>query len=112
MRFASAAALSTTLAAAASSFVRGGQATSVGDHHRRGLAEGVWDLGNVRPEGIHILPEGALDLGEGTFALVTELLYGGVVAVNVDTGEITRVVNQTSFLTRAAVGIWFVPENG
>lgn len=79
----------------------------------RRMAEGVLDLGNVRPEGIHILPEGALEqqLGEGTFALVSELLYGGVVAVNVDTGAIARVVNQTAYFARPAIGIWFVPEN-
>lgn len=49
-------------------------------------AVGVYDIGNNRPEGIHVLPDGAADAmgleGEGAFALVSEFYYGGIKAVN------------------------------
>jgi len=48
----------------------------------------VYDIGNIRPEGIRILPkEASQKLGlPGMYALVTELLFGGVKAVNLEMG--------------------------
>jgi hypothetical protein len=101
--------LTLTLSLLLGSFVR-----AVRDNDRsssRRLDVGVFDIGNIRPEGIHILPEGVpetLGLGsEGTFALVSQMLYGGVIAVNVDTGETTSVVENLGFFERAAVGLWY-----
>lgn len=74
-------------------------------------AVGVYDIGNVRPEGIFVLPDGAVDTmgleGEGIFALVSEFYYGGIKAVNLDTGDVTQIVNSTAFGERGTIGLWY-----
>jgi hypothetical protein len=58
-----------------------------------------------------VLPEGAADTigleGEGTFALVSEFYYGGIKAVNLDTGDVTQIVNSTAFGERGTIGLWY-----
>lgn len=77
-------------------------------------AVGVYDVGNKRPEGIHILPEGAAEifgLENGTFALVSEFYYGGIKAVNLETGDMTQIVNSTGFGERGTIGLWYDSDN-
>lgn len=73
-------------------------------------AVGVHDIGNIRPEGIHVLSAEAAEtmgLGEGTFALISEFYYGGIKAVNLETGNVTQIVNSTSFGERGTIGLWY-----
>jgi len=73
-------------------------------------AVGIYDIGNIRPEGIHVLPDGAAELmglGEGDFAIVSELFYGGIKAVNLNTGEVTQIVDSVGFRERSTVGLWY-----
>jgi len=73
-------------------------------------AVGVYDIGNIRPEGIYVLPEGAagtMGLGDGTWALVSEFYYGGVKAVDLETGNITQIVSSAGFGERATIGLWY-----
>ena len=56
------------------------------------------DLGNKRPEGITRGPD-------EDYMFVTEMLYGGIKAVNVVTGEIQQVVPSYGFLERGAYGV-------
>ena len=71
----------------------------------------VYDIGNIRPEGIHVLPDGAAETmglaSNGTFALVSEFYYGGIKALDLDTGNITQIVNSTSYGERGTIGLWF-----
>lgn len=69
-------------------------------------------LGNIRPEGIRLLPtEAANDLGlvpnNSTYAIVSELFYGGVLLVNLDTGNVTQLVQSLAFGSRAGIGIHY-----
>jgi len=68
------------------------------------------NIGNKRPEGIHMIPRGeetSIGLAEGVWALVGELAYGGIKAVNVETGDIVQLVDSTGFSSRAIVGLWY-----
>ena len=74
------------------------------------LADVVYDLGNIRPEGIRVLSRteaDVLNLGDGSFALVSELLFGGVKAVNLETGEITQVLPSAEFEDRIGSAVAF-----
>jgi len=72
----------------------------------------VYDLGNVRPEGIEILPQTVgqtLGLGDGAIALVTQLYWGGIDAVNLVTGESKKFLEspKADFGNPSAAGIKF-----
>lgn len=71
----------------------------------------LYSLGNLRPEGIHALPLDAnavLGLPEGDHhVLVSDLSWGSIRAVNVDTGELTEIVESVGWGVRAALGLWY-----
>ena len=68
-------------------------------------------LGNIRPEGIHILPKDANSVmglvGEGTFALVSDILWGSIRVVNLDTSETFTLVESLGYGSRSAAGMWY-----
>ena len=71
------------------------------------------DLGNKRPEGVHALSdrdvqELGLDPTE-SYIIVSELLYGGVRLVNVDTGIVTQLVPSANASERFGLGLAYVP---
>jgi hypothetical protein len=69
----------------------------------------VFEIGNDRPEGIHILPDRA---AEGIFpgapvAIISRVVYGGVTAMNLATGETKSVVPSLGFYERNMWGLWY-----
>jgi hypothetical protein len=78
--------------------------------HQRFLEDATLiELGNARPEGIHLLmAEEATEMGlggDGPVALVTEILYGGVKAVHLDSGLVTQVVPSANDFSRRGLGL-------
>ena len=69
----------------------------------------VFDIGNIRPEGIHVVDDGAdvgLEAGVA-HALVSEFYYGGIKAVNLESGNVTQIVDSQSFGQAGTVGLWY-----
>lgn len=56
-------------------------------------------LGNIRPEGV--------TEGPGSTVFVSELLFGGVRKVDLETGEVEQVVESPGFATRGSNGLWY-----
>ena len=70
----------------------------------------VHSLGNIRPEGIHFVSRNEasiMGLGQGTYFLVSELLYGGVKAVNLATGATIQVVEGDDIFVRLGIDVDF-----
>jgi hypothetical protein len=53
---------------------------------------GPLDIGNIRPEGVHLVSGSDLGLSSGTYALVSQILLRGIDAVDIETGEKTSIV--------------------
>ena len=65
-------------------------------------------VGNRRPEAIAILPDGEaakLGLGDGTYGLVSEYYFGGVIAVNLEDGSVSQLIPSTEFGERSMLGL-------
>jgi hypothetical protein len=69
----------------------------------------VYDLGNVRPEGIHILPADAAEtiFPGAPVAIISQVVYGGITAMNLDTGETQSIVPSLNFYDRLVWGLWY-----
>ena len=70
----------------------------------------VYPLRNIRPEGIHRLSRNEanlMGLGEDRHVLVSELLFGGVKAVNLANGDVTQVVQRGEARDRLGVDVNF-----
>jgi hypothetical protein len=69
------------------------------------------DIGNVRPDGIHMVSGNEIGLDEGsTYALASQTFHGGIDAWNVETGEKTNVVPDITYGEPAMLGMWY--DNG
>ena len=67
------------------------------------------DIGNKRPEGIHIVDGSNLGLAADVpYALVSEAYYGGIKAFDLETGELAKqVVPSKAFKERGGTGITY-----
>ena len=76
-----------------------------------GSSATIFSLGNQRPEGIHALPleaNAVMGLPEGDHhVLVSDLSWGSIQTVNVETGELTEIVESLGPGIRAALGMWY-----
>jgi len=66
-----------------------------------------------RPEGMITVPGEAIGQEEGqTYALVSELFYGGINSVNLATGDVAQVVPSAGFKERGTLGMWYDSDTG
>ena len=71
------------------------------------VSGGIFPIGNTRPRGVYGLKNGTdIGLSDGSYILFSEYFYGGVNALDVETGTITPIVPSKSTLNeRQAFGI-------